>query len=151
MRIGSFPDYRMMRQAGFRMILFGVESANQGTLDRINKGVDADDIIPEIKAASRAGLDPHVAIMCGYGWESQEEEDRTIDLVHLLLRKGYAKTAQASLYDVPGDPAINRGSVRRIYDVARYPSFWYHQIRAIRDIEGLKYFIKAIKKGINDG
>ena len=39
MRFGSldFSEYKLMKKAGFRLILFGLESANQKTLDRINK------------------------------------------------------------------------------------------------------------------
>ena len=32
-------DYILMRKAGFRFLLFGLESANQRTLNRLNKGV----------------------------------------------------------------------------------------------------------------
>lgn len=148
MRIGAGVDYDLMKHAGFRMLLYGVESANQYTLDRINKGINANDIIPEIKRASEAGLEPHLAIMCGYPWESEDEELRTIELVHLCLKKGWAKTAQASLYQVPGESAIDRHNVRKIYDVAWSGEFWVNKLKSTRSFEDFKYLLKSIKKGL---
>ena len=34
----TLEEYKLMKKAGFRFVLFGLESANQATLDRINKG-----------------------------------------------------------------------------------------------------------------
>jgi len=38
-------DFRLMRRAGFRMLLYGLESASQKTLDMINKGVTIERIV----------------------------------------------------------------------------------------------------------
>lgn len=141
-------NFAMMKQAGFRMMLFGVESANQKTLDRLNKGIKSYDIIPTIKKAAQAGLEPHIAVMFGYPWETLEDETRTLRLVHELLRKGYAKTAQASLYTVPGCVGIDRGLRRKIYDVALYPDFWINKLKDIRDWHDFLYLLKGIKKGL---
>lgn len=145
LRINARVNFEQMKQAGFRMVLFGIESANQSTLDRINKGVNADDIIPTIKRAAAAGLEPHVAILTGLPWENEAEEHKTIKLVHYLLRKGYAKTAQASLYDVKGEEAIDRGSVKKIYGAALYLDFWYNKIRDIKSLHDLRYLGRGIK------
>jgi len=91
-------DYQMMADSGFRFILVGIESANQKTVDRIKKGQRSEDIIPIIKSMSDAGLEPHTTWMTGYPWESEEDERKTISLCGYLLRKGYSKTAQASVY-----------------------------------------------------
>ena len=141
-------DYSMMKKAGFRMLLFGVESANQETLDRINKGVTTNDIKYVIKAA-KCGLDPHIAVMFGYPWESDSDAIRTLQLVWWLLRKGYAKTAQASFYDPPdGDRNFkHRKYIRKIYGVGRYPSFWFNKLRDIGNKDDLKYLWKSIKTG----
>jgi radical SAM superfamily enzyme YgiQ (UPF0313 family) len=138
-----------MKKANFRMVLFGIESANQSTLDRINKGVKADDIISTLKRASESGIEPHIAVMFGYPWESEKEELQTLDLVHYLLRKGYASTAQASVYDVKGISKNDRYKlVNRIYDASLHMDFWWNQLRSIRNISDLSYLIKKIKKGI---
>jgi len=148
MRIGGDVDYKLMKQANFRMVLFGIESANQSTLDRINKGVNADEIIPTIKRAAAAGLEPHIAIMCGYPWENEVEEHKTIKLVHHLLRGGYAKTAQSSLYSVKGEKAIDRGTVNKIFGAAFFLDFWKNKLRDIKNADDLCYLGRSIKKGL---
>ena len=148
MRIGADVDWKLMKNAGFRMILFGVESANQNTLDKINKGVKVDKIVSTVKDACSAGLEPHIAVMFGYPWETEKEELNTLNLVHFLLRKGYAKTAQASLFDVKGMAPVDRGNINRIYEVAKYPEFWINKIKDIRRLEDFIYFLKSIRKGI---
>jgi hypothetical protein len=148
MRIGADVDFKMMKAAGFRMVLFGIESANQSTLDRIKKGIKADDIIPTIKMASDAGLSPHIACMHGYPWESVEEEARTLELVCFLLRKGYAKTAQASIYKTETENGVQRRF--NIYRVARSPEFWIRKIGDIKRWEDFTYMLKGIKAAIND-
>jgi radical SAM superfamily enzyme YgiQ (UPF0313 family) len=142
-------DYRMMKEAGFRFILVGVESANQDTLDRINKGQKADQVIPILKNMADAGLEPHVTFMTGYPWESETDEKRTIDLCHFLLRKGYAKTAQASVYSEPKTkpPHDSKGHIYlpRFYDVYRSPEFWITKLKDLKRWEDLTYLLRGAK------
>jgi len=127
-------DYARMASKGFRMLLFGLESANQTTLDKINKGVQIEKGIEVIKKAAKAGLEPHVAVMFGYPWETVADAERTLKTVHWLLRKGYARTAQASFYCPPGGGAdeSHRRYVKRIYNAAFHPQFWW--VRRDEDI-----------------
>lgn len=148
MRIGAKVDWGLMKAAGFRMILFGIESFNQKTLDRINKGVKSECIIPSITAASRAGLEPHIAIMLGLPGEEKVDEDRTVKGVHYLLRNGYAKTAQASVYHVGNERGIPKNKTSCVYGVWKDPRFWFSQFRDIRTAADIKYLCKKIKKGV---
>jgi anaerobic magnesium-protoporphyrin IX monomethyl ester cyclase len=146
-RISKSYPFKDMHNSGFRMVLFGIESANQYTLDRINKGVKVEDIIPTIKRAAKAGLAPHIAVMFGYPWETDEDARRTLRLVHYLLRKGYAKTAQASLY-CPQDGIRNethKKYVKRIYNVGFDPRFWWSTLRDTRNMADCRYLWRAIK------
>ena len=99
MRFGalSFEDYGLMKEAGFRLLLFGLESANQETLDRINKALTVEEMVESCKMARATGLFPHVTIMFGYPWESHEEALNTLRLGRYLLKKGYAYTVQATV------------------------------------------------------
>lgn len=89
--------YELMGQAGFRFILYGLESANQKSLDRLNKGEKEGDIIKATKMAKQAGLAPHVTCMVGYPWETKEEAKKTIDLSRWLFKEGYIDTLQATI------------------------------------------------------
>jgi radical SAM superfamily enzyme YgiQ (UPF0313 family) len=107
MRFGAltYEDYALMKKANFRLLLFGLESANQGTLDRINKNLKVEEIIEGCKLARKAGLYPHITIMFGYPWEAYEDALNTLKLGSLLLKKGYAYTMQATLViPYPGTP-----------------------------------------------
>jgi radical SAM superfamily enzyme YgiQ (UPF0313 family) len=99
MRFGilKFEDYQLMRKAGFRFLLFGLESANQETLDRINKGIKVEDQYLGAKLAKKAGLNPHLTCMIGYPWEDYEMAKRTINLAKKIFNQGYADTLQATI------------------------------------------------------
>jgi radical SAM superfamily enzyme YgiQ (UPF0313 family) len=99
MRFGvlNSEDYKLMKKAGFRMLLFGLESANQKTLDMLNKGITINDIVKGCRMASEAGLEPHITIMVGYPWETKEEALQTLKLAKKLLAKGWATTLQVTV------------------------------------------------------
>ncbi len=89
--------YDLMAAANFRFVLFGLESADQQTLDRINKCGKAKDIENSMCMAKKAGLEPHVTCMVGYPWETREQAQGTIDLTRRMFDKGYIDTLQATI------------------------------------------------------
>jgi radical SAM superfamily enzyme YgiQ (UPF0313 family) len=99
MRFGVLTrdDYRLMKKAGFRMLLFGVESATQATLNRLNKGTTVDSIIEECKVAREEGLEPHITIMIGFPWETRQDALSTLNLAKRLMEKGWAITLQSTI------------------------------------------------------
>jgi len=98
-------DYQLMFRAGFRFLLFGLESANQVSLDKINKNLKIDQVERALTWASQAGLMPHVTVMVGYPWEDEADIKRTIAFVKGLFQKGLIFTMQATLViPYPGTP-----------------------------------------------
>jgi radical SAM superfamily enzyme YgiQ (UPF0313 family) len=99
MRFGTLTrdDYRFMRRAGFRMLLFGVESGSQATLDKLNKGTTVEGIVKECRVAREEGLEPHITIMVGYPWETRQEALSTLNLAKTLMEKGWAVTLQSTI------------------------------------------------------
>jgi anaerobic magnesium-protoporphyrin IX monomethyl ester cyclase len=108
MRLNAIKDpeiWKLMKKAGFRMILFGLESANQKTLDKINKNLQVSEIESALKMCKSAGLEPHITVMVGYPWETKKEVDNTLNFVKRLFQKGYVDTLQATLtIPYPGTP-----------------------------------------------
>ena len=97
--------YELMKQANFRFILFGLESGNQKTLDRINKGITLEQIEKGARECKEAGLQPHVTCMLGYPWETLEDAKRTVDFAKHLFKLGYIDTLQATVcIPYPGTP-----------------------------------------------
>lgn len=140
-------DYDLMAAAGFRFILVGIESANQNTLDKIQKGQKAENAIEAVKRMNKAGLYVHITGMSSYPWEKWEDEKRTIDLYYYLLRKGYAKTAQVSIYSPPRTaPAIDSVGHKRVpmyFSAYKHPEFWYNKIKDIKEWADVSYLFRG--------
>ena len=107
MRVGALSDeqWALMKKAGFRFILIGLESVNQATLDRLNKGIQTKSIEVTVKACKSAGLEPHITTMVGYPWETRKDAEATIDLARHLFTSGYLDSLQATIVvPYPGTP-----------------------------------------------
>jgi len=98
-------DYQLMGEAGFRFILYGLESASQKTLDKINKNLKVEQIEPVLKYAKKAGLMPHLTVMVGYPWEDRHNIEKTLALATDFFKKGLADSLQATVViPYPGTP-----------------------------------------------
>lgn len=107
MRFGALnqEDFDLMKKAGFRLLKFGLESANQKTLDRLNKGIKVEDIFNGCEMAKKSGLTIHLTMIVGYPWENKEDALRTFELSKKLMQKGGADLLQATvLIPYPGTP-----------------------------------------------
>ena len=107
MRLNALTQeyYDLMGKANFRFILYGMESGNQKTLDKLDKGLKVHQIEEGVRMAKKAGLEPHLTIMLGYPWETEEEAKNTIALAKRLFKKGYVDTMQATIVvPYPGTP-----------------------------------------------
>lgn len=128
MRLNALTQeyYDLMKKANFRFILYGMESGNQETLDRLDKGMKVHQIEKGVRMAKAAGLEPHVTIMLGYPWETYEMAKNTIALAKNLFKKGYVDTMQATVViPYPGTPlykeCIDNGWLR--VDAYDYEAF----------------------------
>jgi len=71
----------LMKQAGCRMIKFGVESASQNTLDRIKKNYTVGQIVEAFRLCKKIGIHTHATVMIGFYWETKQDILKTIDFV----------------------------------------------------------------------
>ncbi|MDD3486873.1 MAG: radical SAM protein [Candidatus Moranbacteria bacterium] len=108
MRLTAIKDqavWNLMKKAGFRLILFGIESANQETLDRINKNMRVEDIEPSLRMCKSAGLEPHATFMIGWPWEDKKMAENTVHLAKKLFRNNLIDSLQATIaIPYPGTP-----------------------------------------------
>lgn len=93
----SRDEYQLMGKAGFRFILYGLESANQSTLKRLAKNMKTETIAEELGWSKGAGLAPHLTTMIGYPWETKEEARTTIEFCKKMFRTGCVDTLQATV------------------------------------------------------
>jgi len=107
MRFGALSDreYKLMRQAGFRFILYGLESDNQKTLDFINKNRNRNEVIKSLRLAKKNKLEPHITIMIGFPNEDKKDINQTLKLSKKIFKEGLADSLQATiLIPYPGTP-----------------------------------------------
>lgn len=101
----SQEHYDAMAEANFRFVLFGLESAHQETLNRINKCGAARNVEESLRMAKAAGLRPHVTCMVGYPWETREQARETVNFARRLFDRGDISTLQATIViPYPGTP-----------------------------------------------
>lgn len=127
MRINAIKDpeiWRLMKKAGFRLILFGLESANQKTLKRINKNLRLDEIEPGLKMCKEAGLEPHITTMVGYPWETKKDACKTLNLAKNLFKKSYVDSLQATIViPYPGTPLYKYCQENNLLNFTDYDRF----------------------------
>lgn len=107
MRFGALTQeqYNLMAKAGFRFILYGLESNNQKTLDRIDKNTRVSDARKTLIMAKKAGLQPHITIMIGYPWETLADAKSTLNAARQLFKDNLADSMQATIViPYPGTP-----------------------------------------------
>lgn len=96
-------QYRLLARSNFRLLLFGLESVNQETIDKLNKGTKPDQIESELKTIQTASqkesgqLQPHITCMVGYPWESYTDAQNTIQFTKDLFKKGLIDSLQATI------------------------------------------------------
>ena len=181
MRFGvlSPVDYELMRKAGFRMILYGLESMNNETIEHLNKGIKVWEVVDELKLATEYGLFPHLTVMFGFPWETRDDALKTVKAVKWMLKKGLAYSVQVSTcipypgtklfeeckkkkwlgtedlkyYDMQFpimECAYNPREMKdKVYSVVFTPEFILRKILGIRDLADLKYLWRVAKKIIN--
>ncbi|MBU2633715.1 MAG: B12-binding domain-containing radical SAM protein [Nanoarchaeota archaeon] len=101
----NLEEYQLMKKANFRLLKFGLESANQGTLDKLNKNINIKDIVKGCKLAKKAGLTVHLTMIIGHPWETKKEALKTFNLAKKLMTSGLADVLQSTvIVPYPGTP-----------------------------------------------
>jgi len=94
---------------------YGVESANERTLEKTHKGINLNLARKAIKSTQKAKIIAHVNLMIGFPWETKEEMQKTINF-GLELN---ADTVQYSLvFPHPGS---------EMYDLALKENWFYQE------------------------
>ena len=88
---------KLMGKANFRFVLLGLEAADEETLTRLNKGYQSEHAYRALEWMTKYGLHPHLTIMVGYYWQTQEQLQQTVNMVQDIMLKGLARTLQVTL------------------------------------------------------
>ena len=88
---------KLLGKANFRFVLVGMEAADEETLNRLHKGYLPHQAYQNLEWFTKYGLHPHLTIMVGYYWQTQEMLDLTVKTVKDMMFKGLARTLQVTL------------------------------------------------------
>jgi radical SAM superfamily enzyme YgiQ (UPF0313 family) len=98
----------LMKRAGFRKLIVGIESASERTIDVLDKGLTREQIIEGARVAADAGLQLHLTVMVGYPWETRQDAYETLELARMLMYEGLAHHLQATVVmPYPGTPLFD--------------------------------------------
>jgi len=153
MRFGCLNErqYRLMSQAGFRFLLYGLESSSQKTLDKINKNSKTEYVLSDLKLAKKYHLEPHITIMIGYPWETKNDIENTLNLSRQLFHQGLVDSMQATIViPYPGTPLFNyckKNNFLKTFDWNKYDMSQSIMKTSLSDIE-LKKYIQRLYIGI---
>lgn len=110
----------IMYKGGCRYILWGVESANQRTIDLMDKGTTPDGVAEVLARSTKAGIRNHLFIIVGFPSETEREYMETMDFlyknrdnVHRILACGFSLDNGSIIFKEP-----ERFGISRIWDVS---------------------------------
>jgi len=87
----------LLGKANFRFVLLGLESGSDYTLNKLKKGYTRETVLNTLRLLTKHGMHPHLTIMVGYYWETQEMLDETVNFVKEIMLGGLARTLQVTL------------------------------------------------------
>lgn len=102
-------NLELMRKAGFRMFLCGVESFSQHILDNLNKKIRVNMIWKAIDAMLEAEIKPHLYIILFTPWTTQEDLKMSLKCIVNYIEKGCDFGVNEYIQLLPGsDLMINK-------------------------------------------
>ena len=109
-------DFKYMYDCGCRLIYFGIESGSQELLDRVKKPIKVGMALEEIKECYNVGISPFVSFIIGFPDETQEELQKTAELLEKVSYYGklfcyfYIPYVGSEMFD----DLTNSGKLRKI-------------------------------------
>jgi radical SAM superfamily enzyme YgiQ (UPF0313 family) len=113
-----------LRKSGCVMLQLGLESGDQGVLDRLQKGIDLRVASRALKTLKKAGIAAYVYLLFGTPAESETEARRTLDFT--VAHSGEIGFLNLAIFNLPahGEEA-RKLATREFYegDLSLYSSF----------------------------
>lgn len=106
-RVSSVDEemLRLMKGSGLSQITYGVESADDETLKRINKGYTAQVARDTVRMTGELGIPMYVNLMTGFPWETPRHVQNDIDFIKAVEHDVYCFQLYGAVIPYP-DTAI---------------------------------------------
>jgi radical SAM superfamily enzyme YgiQ (UPF0313 family) len=129
----SEEELCQLKEAGLTLIYYGIETGNDMLLEKISKGVNAQEIVASLNKASRAGLKISATVILGIGGErySSEHIADTAAVVNATTIN-YLSTLQLGL-----DDEVRRNFLRRFDD--------FRMLDDVQLLEEQKRFLEGLR------
>lgn len=111
---------KLMKKAGCRLIIPGIESGNQQILDNIKKGTKVEQYLPYVRNAKKAGLLVHACYMVGNQGETKET---MIDTLKLALKLNTDTAQFFPLIPYPGTEAYEYNKKMGYLTIGDYENY----------------------------
>ena len=144
-------DFANMSKANIKFLLYGLESANQITLDKINKNLNYSQIEKTLRLAKKYRIDNHLTVMIGYPWETETDAKNTINLAKYFFKQGLADSIQATIIiPYPGTPLFSQAKKEKWLKTLDWNKYDMSQSVLTSSISSFdqKKLVKSIFKGI---
>ncbi len=141
---------RLMSNAGFTYLSFGMESGDQAILSKYNKMLNVSEVEKAVKIAKDAGMRTSVTAIIGAPEETLESVGRTVDVIN-RIRPDSISWSVYSVY--PGsslefdptwyeDPSLSREDFWKQFDEG-------YKAKHIRDIEYVQKAWELVREKLN--
>ena len=127
---------KKMHDAGCRLIFWGIESGNQGILDKMNKGVKVEQMATNLKASSEAKISNYCLIIIGFPGETEKElEDTCVFLknnrkhINCVLPSPFFLYEESDIFENP-----NKYNITRIHDKEKLKRNYLYDIEKCKGL-----------------
>ncbi len=90
--------FELLKKAGGRMLVIGVESGSQRILDLINKGIKISEVLEFNRRVKKFGIIPRYCFMMGFPTETLEDIRETVSLIFKLLEENDDAIKDINIY-----------------------------------------------------
>lgn len=128
MRGGDYrqEELEMMQRSGLRLGIIGVESGDQGQLDRMNKKQKVENVKKGIEQLDAAGIAVLMTFVVGYPGENQQTLANTIQFLNGLNLQNSIVNYQVYPLQIFSLSELTEPATREKYNIQGYNEQWSH-------------------------
>ncbi|QTA87906.1 B12-binding domain-containing radical SAM protein [Desulfonema magnum] len=113
---------KTMKEGGMTKITYGVESADDETLKKVNKGYSAKDAYETVLMTGKLGIPMYINLMTGFPWESVEHVENNIRFIKTVEKYVYCFQLYGAVIPYP-----DTGIYDEYHDIYGFTNWWMQE------------------------